>query len=43
MSVALPRATPVPAHLRAQFDEMATAASSHIQLVRSSSSSFRFE
>jgi len=43
MKVALPKATPVPAHLRARFDEAAAAASSRIQLVRSSSSSPRFE
>jgi murein DD-endopeptidase MepM/ murein hydrolase activator NlpD len=43
MKVALPKATPVPAHLRARFDEAAAAASSRIQLVRSSSSSLRFE
>lgn len=42
MKVALPKATPVPPHLRAKFDEASSAASTRIQLVRSSAS-LRFE
>jgi len=42
MKVALPKATPVPASLRARFDDAAASAGSRIAMVRSSPS-LRFE
>ena len=42
LRVALPKATPVPAHLRTQFDAVAAGAASRISLVRTASSA-RFE